>query len=157
MIDDAKALSLARDAFNGSTSYFDGNIRTRIEQDIRRFQSRFPSGSKYLSDGYKTRSRIFRPKTRATIRKNEAVAAEAFFSTIAASRVTSFPTAASSIAAWEVMSQQQPFLDPFVVGDGDDYERLPEPIKFSHTRAQFMWLSDAQKANLIDQECEPEW
>ncbi|MBP6422684.1 MAG: hypothetical protein KA271_07330 [Propionivibrio sp.] len=55
------------------------------------------------------------------------------------------------------MSQQQPFLDPFVVGDGDDYERLPEPIKFSHTRAQFMWLSDAQKANLIDQECEPEW
>lgn len=56
------------------------------------------------------------------------------------------------------MSQQQPFLDLSAVDeDGDDYERLPEPIKFSHTRAQFMWLSDAQKANLIDQECEPEW
>ncbi len=96
MIDDAKALSLARDAFNGSTSYFDGNIRTRIEQDIRRFQSRFPSGSKYLSDGYKTRSRIFRPKTRATIRKNEAVAAEAFFSTIDMVSVT--PTDEANLA-----------------------------------------------------------
>ena len=81
-LDAVKALALARDAYTGSTNYYDSNVRTRIEQDLRRFQSRFPSGSKYLSDGYKTRSRIFRPKTRATIRKNEAVAAEAFFSTL---------------------------------------------------------------------------
>ena len=82
LLDNNKALELARDAYSGSSSYFDANVRTRIEQDIRRFQSRFPSGSKYMSDGYKTRSRIFRPKTRGTIRKNEAVAAEAFFSTL---------------------------------------------------------------------------
>lgn len=77
-----KAMSLAREAFSGSTDYFDANIRSRIEQDIRRFQSRFPSGSKYLSDSYRARSKIFRPKTRAMVRKNEAVAAEAFFSTL---------------------------------------------------------------------------
>ena len=82
MIDSATALRLAKEAYSGSTDYFDANIRSRIEQDIRRFQSRFPSGSKYMSDGYKARSRIFRPKTRATIRKGEAVAAEAFFSTL---------------------------------------------------------------------------
>lgn len=82
MITDAIALKLAGEAYTGSTNYFDSNVRLRIEQDLRRFQSRFPSGSKYLSDGYKTRSRIFRPKTRATIRKNEAVAAEAFFTTL---------------------------------------------------------------------------
>jgi len=76
------ALKLAQEAYTGSTNYFDANVRLRIEKDIRRFQSRFPSGSKYLSDGYKTRSRIFRPKTRSTIRKNEAVAAEAFFTTL---------------------------------------------------------------------------
>src|SRR5574343_1626034 len=77
-----KALQLAREAYSGSTDYFDSNIRNRIEKDIRRFQSRFPPGSKYESDAYKHRSRVFRPKTRSMIRKNEAVAAEAFFSTL---------------------------------------------------------------------------
>lgn len=78
----AEALDLAREAYHGSTDYFDTSIRGDIEKDIRRFQSRFPSDSKYQSDAYRARSRIFRPKTRATIRKNEAVAAEAFFSTL---------------------------------------------------------------------------
>ena len=77
-----RALQLAKDSYSGSTNYYDANIRKRIENDIRRFQSRFPSDSKYMSEAYRTRSRIFRPKTRATIRKNEAVAAEAFFSTL---------------------------------------------------------------------------
>ena len=39
----------------------------------------------------------------------------------------------------------------------DDYDALPEPIKLSYTRAEFMWLSDAEKANLVTMECEPEW
>lgn len=81
-LSDDKALELAQLAFKGSTDYFDANIRKRIEDDVRRFNSRFPSNSKYYSDAYRARSRVFRPKTRATIRKNEAVAAEAFFSTL---------------------------------------------------------------------------
>ena len=106
MIDNDTALRLASEAYSGSTDYFDANIRNRIEQDIRRFQSRFPSGSKYLSDAYRTRSKIFRPKTRATIRKGEAVAAEAFFSTLDMVNVT--PTDESSpaqAASADVMSQ----------------------------------------------------
>ena len=39
----------------------------------------------------------------------------------------------------------------------DDYEQLPEPIKLSYTRAEYLWLSDAEKATLVQQECEPEW
>lgn len=74
-------LQLAREAYNGSTNYFNASIRHQIEQDIRQFQGLHPRGSKYMADVNKSRSRIFRPKTRATIRKNEAVAAEAFFST----------------------------------------------------------------------------
>lgn len=74
-------LQLARDAFSTSSSYFDSNIRGQIERDLRQFQSKHASDSKYLSDAYKGRSRLFRPKTRSMIRKNEAVAAEAFFST----------------------------------------------------------------------------
>ena len=39
----------------------------------------------------------------------------------------------------------------------DDYSQLPEPIKQAYTRAEYLWLSDAEKATLVQQECEPEW
>lgn len=76
-----QALQLARDAFSGSTTYFDANIRPEVERDLRQFQSKHPSGSKYLSDTYKGRGRFFRPKTRSMVRSAEASVAEAFFST----------------------------------------------------------------------------
>lgn len=81
MIDDDKALQLARDAEKGSTMYFDANIRPQLERDIRQFQSRHSPDSKYMSDAYKSRSRFYRPKTRSMVRTSEATAAEAFFST----------------------------------------------------------------------------
>lgn len=74
-------LQLARDAYSASNTYFDASIRRQIEADLRQFQGLHPSGSKYLADVNRARSKLFRPKTRTTIRKNEAVAAEAFFST----------------------------------------------------------------------------
>lgn len=82
MIDKAKALQLARDAFRGSTDYFNANIRPQVERDIRQFQGRHNPDSKYLSESYRARSKFYRPKTRAMVRSNEAVAAEAFFSTV---------------------------------------------------------------------------
>jgi len=39
----------------------------------------------------------------------------------------------------------------------DDYDRLPEPIKLSYTRAEYLLLSDDEKAALEQKECEPEW
>lgn len=78
---DAYWLRLARDAFSSASTYFDTAVRSRIIQDIRQFQGEHPEGSKYFTDAYRLRSKLFRPKTRAAIRKNEATAAAAFFAT----------------------------------------------------------------------------
>jgi hypothetical protein len=60
----------------------DANFRKQWEDALRMFQSKHPLDSKYNSDAYKYRSKLFRPKTRSVIRKNEAAAAAAFFSNI---------------------------------------------------------------------------
>lgn len=73
-------LKRAQDAYSGSTSYFDANVRPQIEANLRQVQGKHPSNSKYYADSYKARSRLFRPKTRSMTRKNEAICAAAFFS-----------------------------------------------------------------------------
>jgi len=47
---------------------------------LKAFRNEHAAGSKYLSEEFKSRSRIFRPKTRTIIRKNEAAGAVALFS-----------------------------------------------------------------------------
>lgn len=74
-------LNLAHNAYIESTTWFDANKRRQIERNIANFQSRHASGSKYASDAYKGRSRLFMPKTRANVRGKEATAAGAYFST----------------------------------------------------------------------------
>lgn len=37
-----------------------------------------------------------------------------------------------------------------------DYDRLPESIKALYTPEQYLWLSDYEKATLIQRETEPE-
>ena len=74
-------LSLARDAYTSSTSYFDSSLRKQWEKNLSMFRSKHSSGSKYNSNAYKYRSKNFRPKTRSAITRNEAQAAVAFFST----------------------------------------------------------------------------
>lgn len=71
----------AQEIYRTASNYFDMNVRQRIIQDVRQFQSQHPLGSKYFSDVYKLKSKMFRPKTRAAIRKSEATAAAAYFST----------------------------------------------------------------------------
>jgi hypothetical protein len=80
-LNDAQALVLARDAYGASTTYFDSGIRTHVEAAMRQFRGEHPTGSKYRSDAYASRSKLFRPKTRAMVTKAEATAAEAFFAT----------------------------------------------------------------------------
>lgn len=72
-------LKRAVDAYTGSTTYFDANVRPQVESNLRQVQGRHPSGSKYYSDAYRSRARLFRPKTRGMVRKNEAICAAAFF------------------------------------------------------------------------------
>lgn len=38
-----------------------------------------------------------------------------------------------------------------------DYDELPTPIKGAYSLKEYLWLTDAQKADLVRNETEPEW
>ena len=78
--DNDEALKLAQQAYLESTDYFNAGIRKEIERDMRQAQGLHPTDSKYESPLYRGRAKFFSPKTRAAIRKKEAIAAAAFFS-----------------------------------------------------------------------------
>jgi hypothetical protein len=78
---DTDYLTLAREAYESSTTYQQANLKKQWERNIANFMSRHPAGSKYRSAAYLHRSRIFRPKTRTAVRQNEAAAVAAFFAT----------------------------------------------------------------------------
>ena len=86
--DNAKWLKLAADSFHSSTSFIDNYQRTLWENNIRMFNSQHVTGSKYNSELYSKRSRIFRPKTRSSGMKFEAAVVTAFFSTADVVNVT---------------------------------------------------------------------
>lgn len=69
-----------QEAFDNSTEYVDQNCRADWDYSLRAFRNEHAAGSKYLSEEYKARSRLFPPKTRSIIRKNEAAGAVALFS-----------------------------------------------------------------------------
>ena len=73
-------LARARSAFRSSTDYMDSNYRKAWEDSIRAFNNQHPGDSKYNAPAYDKRSKLYRPKIRSVIRKNEAAAAAAFFS-----------------------------------------------------------------------------
>jgi hypothetical protein len=73
-------LKIARGAYRASTNYFDANYRKMFEDGIRAFNNQHPTDSKYNAPAYDKRSKLYRPKIRSVIRKNEAAAAAAFFS-----------------------------------------------------------------------------
>jgi len=75
-------LERARSAYYSSTTYVDSNYRKTWEDSIRAFNNQHPLDSKFSHPAYEKRSRVYRPKTRAIIRKNEAAGAAAFFSNI---------------------------------------------------------------------------
>lgn len=79
---DERVARISADAWRTSSTYFDANIRRDAENDLRQWKNLHARGSKYLSDSYRGRSRLFVPKTRAAITKAEAQAAEAFFSSM---------------------------------------------------------------------------
>lgn len=74
-------LRLAKDAYSIGNDYLDASLRRQQEKNLDAFNNKHWRGSKYFSSAFKFRSKLFRPKTRAAIRRNEAAAAIAFFST----------------------------------------------------------------------------
>ncbi|HKS73270.1 MAG TPA: hypothetical protein VJQ82_08735 [Terriglobales bacterium] len=78
-LDDSRAVQLARECYQASTNWLNSGKRQKWSDSLRQFQGLHPAGSKYLSTDYRYRSRLFRPKTRAMVRKAEAMTAAAFF------------------------------------------------------------------------------
>jgi hypothetical protein len=72
-------LTNAKQAFDQSTTFMDNNYRKQWENNLRHFQSKHHTGSKYSKASYRYRSKVFRPKTRAATRSSEASASVAFF------------------------------------------------------------------------------
>jgi hypothetical protein len=75
-------LSIASEAYQASTSYLDSNLREEWTKALYAFQSRHAPDSKYNTDAFRHRSKVYRPKTRTLIRKIEAAACAAFFSNV---------------------------------------------------------------------------
>lgn len=73
-------LKRTQEAYDASSAYIDANLKSDWDYSLKAFRSEHAAGSKYLSQEYQARSRIFRPKTRSIIRKNEAAGAVALFS-----------------------------------------------------------------------------
>lgn len=74
-------LEVAKAAFHESTDYMEASLRRQRERNYAAFKSKHAPGSKYFSDAYKFRSKFYRPKIRGAIRRHEAAAAIAYFST----------------------------------------------------------------------------
>ena len=99
-------LKLSKQSYDSSTSYVDNNFRKRWENAIRMFNSKHPADSKYGSEAFKHRSKIFRPKFRSAERKNEAAAAAAFFSNMDVVNVSSTnPNDPKSKASADIISE----------------------------------------------------
>lgn len=104
--DDKDWISRAQSAYAASTSYVDSNYRKVWEDSIRAFNNQHPTDSKYNQPAYEKRSRMYRPKIRAIIRKNEAAAAAAFFSNVDVVSVTpSDQSNKTEVASAELMKQ----------------------------------------------------
>jgi hypothetical protein len=76
---DDVAIKLGREADQSSTTWLNASRRTAWNNSSRAFQSLHPQGSKYISSSYSHRSTLYRPKTRAMVRRDEAATAAAFF------------------------------------------------------------------------------
>lgn len=71
---------LMKAAYDQSTTFIDNNYRKQWENNIKHWQSKHASGSKYNTEAYKYRSKFFRPKTRSVVRNKESAVVSAFFS-----------------------------------------------------------------------------
>ncbi|WP_028136164.1 portal protein [Bradyrhizobium japonicum] len=75
-------LNLVSQAETQGGQFMLNQIKDAWDRSYKAFHNQHFSGSKYLSASYKGRSKLFRPKTRGAVRKANAAAAAALFSTV---------------------------------------------------------------------------
>lgn len=47
--------------------------------------------------------------------------------------------------------------DDLPLTGNQEYDQLPTAIRHAYALKQYLWLSDAEKASLVQRETEPEW
>jgi hypothetical protein len=72
-------INKARTIYTSSTNYLDTNITNQWERNLSHFRNEHAPGSAFLGKNFK-RSRVFRPKTRSSVKGQEAALATAAFS-----------------------------------------------------------------------------
>lgn len=72
-------LQLLTEAERDGKTFLQTFVNPARERTYKAFRNEHFQGSKYLSPRYKTRSKVFKPKTRAAVRKSQAAAAGALF------------------------------------------------------------------------------
>ena len=88
LLTDKDWVQFSRSALKAATDYQQSTLRGPWARNYRAFMNRHMSGSKYDSSRYKNRSKLFKPKTRMAVRKNDATAASAMFSTAEVTSIT---------------------------------------------------------------------
>jgi hypothetical protein len=74
-------LDMAKEADRIARNYFNQNNKSEWERAYKSYRSEHFAGSKYTSNEWKGRSRLFRPKTKTAGRKDQQALASALFST----------------------------------------------------------------------------
>lgn len=104
-VSDDMALRMANESFESAVNYFNASHRNRMISAMARFNSEHPKESKYWSEAFKRRSRLFRPKTRSVVRAREA---KAIISLFASSDVVNVrPSADDSRSAMDAKIQEK--------------------------------------------------
>ena len=85
---DDELLRLAKAAETQAVTFAQQNWRPAQEKSYKSFRSEYVDNSKYKSDDFRHRSKIFRPKTRIAVTKNMASAAQTMFNTVDVVTVT---------------------------------------------------------------------
>jgi hypothetical protein len=75
----AELLHLLTDAETQGRTFLQTYVNPSRERTYKAFRNEHFSGSKYLSPRFKTRSKLFKPKTRNAVRKAQSAAAQALF------------------------------------------------------------------------------
>lgn len=80
-LDDDQLMKLVQSAYKQGSSYQQTVLQSRWSNSYAAYNNQHFAGSKYTTPRYRGRSRLFRPKTRAAVRRKAAEAAAALFST----------------------------------------------------------------------------
>lgn len=147
-------LQRAKDAFAFSTSYMDSNLRKPLDDSLRAFNNQHAADSKYNSETFKRRSHLYRPKTRAVIRKNEAALAGALFSNFdLINTEPGDPTSKEEIISSDVMKQliQERLtvsIPWFKVAIGGFQDSMVQGVVAAHIHWRFRTRKDRNKGHV---------